>query len=123
MNDFHLLINNGAFWGFMGTVVVAFFGYRGLLVPYIEDQKRKKYTNGNGDGNYKMNIKRVTSFDELKAVVEILQNELDRKDKMMQRQDERHRIELKGAYTRIDELYEEIDKLKERLHKAHINEE
>lgn len=113
------LLNNPAFWVFLGTCVTAFFTYKAAIVPIMDERRKQRVTDSHG----KADPKKATSFDELKAVVEILQGELQRKDVA-------HNNELIRAYTRIEalekdntKLYEEIDHLKARLHKAHINHE
>lgn len=113
------LFNNPAFWVFLGTCVTGYFTYRAAVVPLIEERRKRKVTDEEGNPD----PKKATSFDELKAVVEILQRELVRKD-------EAHSRELIRAYTRIEAVekenercYTEIEKLKDRLHKAHINHE
>jgi hypothetical protein len=118
-SGFHELLNNAAFWGFLGACVIAFFGYKGAVAPYIFKQRHKHLLNG----EKRINVKRVTSFDELKAVVEILQKENERKDAALHEQEKRHQSAMQYAYKRIDELYGEIDNLKRRLHEAHINNE
>lgn len=126
MSELHQLLNNGAFWTFLGTITVAYFGYKVALVPYLKDQKRKKIINGDIDSRVPpmphLNVKKVSSFDELKEVVGVLQKELERKDKVMQEQDIRYREELMRAYGRIDDLYQELDKVKQRLSRARIGE-
>lgn len=113
------LLNNGAFWVFLGTCVTAFYTYKAAVLPALEERRKKKVLDGNG----RADPNKATSFEELKAVVEILQRELERKD-------EAHNRELIRAYSRIEavegeneKLYKEIEKLKDRLHRAHINHE
>jgi hypothetical protein len=62
------LLNNPAFWGFLGTFVVAYFGYKQVIKKTPAGIARQK-------------VKNVSSFEELRAVVEVLQNELVKKDK------------------------------------------
>lgn len=120
------LLDNPAFFVFLGTCVTAFFTYKAAVLPMLEQRRKQKVTDGDG----RVDPKKATSFDELKAVVEILQGELDRKDKA-------HQNELLRTYTRIESLeksndkltgenvhlFEEVERLKVRLHKAHINNE
>lgn len=116
------LLNNGAFWGFLGTFSVAYFGYKGLLVPAIEERKKRKAAEGNGYA-HKINLQRVTTFEELKDVVGILQAELKRRIEDDIEKDKRHAAERQQWSAEVQELREQIEHLKERLRKAHINNE
>lgn len=113
------LLDNPAFFVFLGTCVTGYFTYKAAVLPVLEQRRKQKVTDGDG----KADPKKATSFEELKAVVEILQGELDRKDKA-------HQNEMIRAYTRIEilektnsKMFDEIEHLKDRLHKAHINHE
>lgn len=106
------LINNPAFWLFLGTFVTAYFGYKGIVKKEISNHPIKEA---------KKQIKNATNFDELRAVVEILQGELEKKD-------ERHTLELKqydDKFARIDaelqDLYVERGQMIKLLRKHGLN--
>lgn len=84
------LSNNPAFWIFLGTLVTAYFGYKGII-------KKTQPT--------KHKIRTASSFEELRSVVEILQNELEKKDK-------RHRRELETYDEKFMELEAEIREIR-----------
>lgn len=108
------LLNNTAFWAFLGVFSTGYFGYKGLLLPYREKQRRR---------NGRVDVKNVNTFEELKAAIELLQTIAERKDESHVKEVNRllKRIEsLEGAN---DGLYEEVEHLKERLRKARINHE
>lgn len=105
------LLSNGAFWAFLGVFVTAYFSYKGLLLPY---QKKR---------SGKVDVSKASTFDELKAAVELLQTISERKDG----QHSREVVRLYERITHLEEtnnqLYDEVERLKERLRKAHINHE
>jgi hypothetical protein len=72
---------------FLGGILAA--GISGYFI-YITYRKRKP----------KPRAKDATTFEELRSVVEILQAELEKKDK-------RHEHEVKTLYARIDRLTDE----------------
>lgn len=82
------LLDNPAFWVFLGTLVTAYLGYKSVAAKNPQIQVKKKLRN-------------ATNFEELKAVVEVLQNELENKDK-------RHRAELKQYDDKFDRVEAEL---------------
>lgn len=58
------LLDNPAFWTFLGIAVTAYFGYKQVIKKYAPKP-----------------IQKASSFEELRAVVEVLQGELIKKDK------------------------------------------
>lgn len=124
MNEIHQLLANGYFWGFLGTLATAILGYKSVLAPIIEERRRRQYLASNGNGSAsKISIKKVTSFDELKAVVEILQGELERKDKAHIKELARAYIRIEALETENSRLYDDLEQVKDRLHRAKINHE
>lgn len=88
MDSILKLLDNPAFWVFLGTIVTSYLGYKGIVAKNPKSQVKKK-------------IRNATSFEELKAVVEVLQNELENKDK-------RHRSELKQYDDKFDRVEAEL---------------
>lgn len=91
LDAFHDLINNSAFWLFMGTLVSAVFAYRTAWIPYRNRNKP-------------VNVAKASSFEELKAAVEILGDVIERQDKA-------HMGEVNRLYKRIGKLEENEDRL------------
>lgn len=105
------LFNNPAFWAFAATAISGWFTYKGLFVPY---QNKKKG---------KIDVKNVSTFEELKAAVELLQSLSERKDKQHQQEVERLYTRIHNLETDNDEMYKELTRLKTRLREAGINHE
>lgn len=82
------LVDNPALWGFLGVFVTAYLSYRGIMRKNPQLGVKKK-------------IRNATNFEELKAVVEVLQNELESKDR-------RHRSELKQYDDKYDRIEAEL---------------
>ena len=83
------LLENPAFWTFLGIFVSSYFGYK-AIVKKIPSPKQK--------------IKNASSFEELRSVVEILQNELEKKDK-------RHRKELENYDLKLEHIRDEMNEI------------
>lgn len=111
MEAIKALLNNGAFWIFLGTCVTAYFTYKGLLLPY---QKRNKP---------QVMVRNASTFEELKAAVELLQTISERKDKQHSTEVSRLLKRIEDLETANGELYDQVEHLKDRLRKAHINHE
>lgn len=93
MDTIRELFSNAAFWVFLGTAVTAFFGYKGIIARYpkkIPDPKK------------------ASTFEELMAIVELLQGELTKKDK-------RYSDDINYVLQRIKELRDENADLRENL--------
>lgn len=63
MEAIEALFGNPAFWTFLGLAIPAYFGYKQVAKKYAPKPKQ------------------ASSFEELRAVVEVLQGELLKKDK------------------------------------------
>lgn len=92
------LLNNAAFWGFLGTFVIAYFGYKQVI---------KKTPMGIA----KQKVKNISSFEELRAVVEVLQGELIKKDK-------RHKDDTDYILSQLREARGEVLTLTHKLAEA-----
>lgn len=108
------LLNNEALWLFLGTFVTAYLGYKGLV---------RKMPN--------KAIRKANSFEEVIAVVELLQKELEKKDKRHKEDTEYLLGQVRDLRTdnrelaqqlvtesrRSSELTNQIEKLNRRLRK------
>lgn len=92
------LLNNPAFWVFLGTFVTTYFGYKQVV---------KKTPAGIA----KQRVKNISSFEELRAVVEVLQGELIKKDK-------RHKDDTDYILSQLREARSEVLELTHRLAEA-----
>lgn len=108
------LLNNGAFWAFLGVFSTAYFTYKGLLIPYRDRQRKARG---------RVDVKNVSTFEELKAAIELLQTIAERKDAYHAKEVVRLLGRIKTLEDANDLLYTEIEHLKERLRKARINHE
>ena len=84
------LLNNPAFWVFLGTLVTAYYGYKQAV----------KMTPA---GKAKTQARNASSFEELRSVVEVLQGELIKKDK-------RHKDDTDYILSQLKESREETTK-------------
>lgn len=95
------LVKNGAFWTFLGVCVTSYFGYKEVARRSPTAQKK--------------NVKAANSFEELRAVVEVLQDELHKKDR-------RHKDDTDYMLAQLTEARHEVQLLNARysdaLHRA-----
>lgn len=89
------LLNNPAFWTFLGVFATSYFGYK-AIVSRTPEAKQKAA------------VKKATSFEELRAVVEVLQQELINKDK-------RHKADTEYMLSQLREAREEVRQLAIKL--------
>ena len=89
------LVNNPAFWTFLGIAVTSYFGYKQVM---------KKTPVG----KMKADVHNVSSFEELRAVVEVLQGELLKKDK-------RHKDDTDYILSQLREARSEVGRLTQDL--------
>lgn len=108
------LLANPAFWTFLGLAIPAYFGYKKVVQKYTPRP-----------------VQKASSFEELRAVVEVLQSELIKKDKRHKddtdyllgqlravREDNRDLTQKHAdALKLIADQAEEIETLKGRLEK------
>ena len=87
------LLSNPAFWVFLGTFVTAYYGYKAVARRYPSSKKA---------------VKNASSFEELRAVVEVLQGELVKKDK-------RHKDDTDYLLSQLRELRDDNRQLTNNL--------
>lgn len=92
------LFNNPAFWVFLGTCVTSYYTYKAVI----------KRTPA---GKAQAQVRNATSFEELRAVVEVLQQELIDKDK-------RHKADTEYMLLQLREAREEVRQLAIKLANA-----
>ena len=88
------LLRNGAFWTFLGVLVTSYFGYKEVTKRSPTGQAKK--------------VRNASSFEELRAVVEVLQSELVKKDK-------RHKDDTDYMLSQLTEARAEVRSLGTRL--------
>lgn len=94
-NALSSLVNNPAFWTFLGIFVTAYFGYKQVVKKSPAGLAKQKVRNAN-------------SFEELRAVVEVLQEELVKKDR-------RHKDDTDYILSQLREARREVGELTKKL--------